>query len=163
MRFGGTGTPGFTSTLFQALAADLANPVTRNQITLLSMDLNRPGVMPYLWQKPNAAPSNTTLNGQTGYTYDANLGYPTIAKNKPVNTPWGAQPPVNYFAQPPAPQYPGDFDVATSWCSTVAALQRVTVNRYGKNLNAPPYYLPSYPDPDADKARQNLAHRFTRC
>jgi hypothetical protein len=126
-RYRGTNSPALSSDLFQQLPHNMSNARTRWLSALRTMDLDKPGLLPYNWK------DMTTLATASDYTFA--FGFPTTA---------GAQFP------PTAPPNKGEFD-ANGWRSKV---YNATANEWRVKLSRD---LPVYPDPSADTERWKMA------
>jgi hypothetical protein len=134
LRSGGTGSEFITSD-FRVLMNNLVldpNPALalkrRNQITSLSMDLDRPSVIPYIWNPNDTVASRrlrmaTNSDGLSVPTVGASIPFPTLLANR------GAQPPAS-----------SEFD-QNSWRSLLAQLGRVNLNRPLRQY--PPFNFPA--------------------
>jgi hypothetical protein len=147
-RYRGTNSPALSSDLFQHLSHNMRNPRTRWLSTLRSMDLDKPGQVPYNWLDMTVAwKASLPLSD-----YRLNFGFPTTAGAKfpPAAT---TIPPQPASAAVPA----GEFD-ANGWRSKV---YNSTLNEWRVQLSR---NLPAYPangnpvgTDAADDARQSMA------
>ncbi len=118
LRAGGTGSEFVTSDLrllMNNLALDPTAALSRkrrNQVTTLSMDLDRPGVLPFIWNPNDADPNNR---------YRLQL-------NTSPNQPLGAAMPFQPLASRGATPAGSEYDPAT-WRSVIAQLGRVNLSR----------------------------------
>jgi hypothetical protein len=146
LRSGGTGSEFLTSD-FRLLMKNLAldtNPAfslkRRNQITSLSMDLDRPSVIPYIWD-PNDTVSTRRL--RLALNIDG-LSVPTVLVSGmafPTLLARGAPPPAG-----------SEFD-QNSWRSVLALLGRVNLNRPLRQY--PPF---NFPAPGAGAVAYDLSN-----
>jgi hypothetical protein len=131
LRYGDSDSLALSSDLMRLLPQNLNNPADvatarrRRELTLLSMDIDRPGVTPWYWN------SNTTSD----YQYTPPNG------NAPPVPPYGPQITFPTLASPPTTPPNGEF--AADWRGLSAALGRIDLNRP----------LPPYPTPDATTAQ----------
>ncbi|MCI0743548.1 MAG: hypothetical protein L0Y72_31350 [Gemmataceae bacterium] len=113
MRFRGTNSPALTSELFRLLPKNMSNEQVQRLVTLLSMDMDRPGLMPYVSYKATDV---------TGYMFDAanpSLTYPYMKS--------GARPGLA-FPTPPGPLPPGT-EFGSDWRSELARFPKINLNR----------------------------------
>lgn len=115
LRRGGTGHQGLTTDLLRLMPNTLARTDIRNQITTHSMDIDRPGALPYIW---------TSTDAGTAYTWPANNGFPTglPAGLGPIAQPFNDIP-TNWANPQPGSEFDANFR------STLASKLRVNLNR----------------------------------
>ena len=93
-RFMGTGSPALTSDLLANLPNNMQNPKTRWLSTLRSMDLDRPGLMPFNWQNIATLNQNPTQLDPTlliNYKYNSNPP-PQLPPGQPGQVPFPPNP-----------------------------------------------------------------------
>jgi hypothetical protein len=133
LRKGDTGGQGLSSDLFLLLEKNLVETgpndpnlarirINRALVTTHSSDLDRPGAVPYVW--------NRALGDPSAYTWSAANGYPVGAT--PITTPFNSIP-TNRSLTPAG----SEFD-PVSWRSQLSSVLRVNLNRS----------LQRYPNPD---------------
>jgi hypothetical protein len=112
LRYGDTNSPALTSDLFRLMPVNLTNPQVRRLVTTHSSDIDRPGILPYIWDPADQA------NAGTKYTLQSlpNGIYP---RGNPITFP-----PLTNRANTPANS---EFDPAT-WRAISAALGRIDLN-----------------------------------
>jgi hypothetical protein len=109
LRYNDTNSPALTSDLFRLMPINLSNPQIRRLITSHSTDIDRAGILPYIWDPTNP---NFTLQIQpNGLIYPSGkpMTFPTLAQR-------GGATPAN-----------SEFDPAT-WRAISAALGRIDLN-----------------------------------
>jgi len=118
LRFGGTGSDMLTSELTRLLPTNLVSGTnatkTRQLLTLLSADLDRPGATPYIWDRLDATTRYKLLG-------DGSAGNPFTLRNNPA-IPF---PAINPVTAPPAGS---EFD-ATTLRYALNLLKRIDLSR----------------------------------
>jgi hypothetical protein len=129
LRAGGTNSEVLTSDIMRLCPTNFANLKTRNLATLLSMDLDRTGATPYIWDPADSTTTPTPryqYTGATGLTFPAPVPYPTANPvTFPALTTRATAPPAN-----------SEFDTNT-WRGVLAQLSRVDLNRIKTTFPAP--------------------------
>jgi hypothetical protein len=168
LRFGGTGSDVLTSDLLRLLPQNLVSgtnaTLRRNQLTLLSMDLDRPGAVPYIWDPATTNQDTVDVPPPANQTNPANASTPNNMNTRYRMVTTGATPqtiptanPIPFPSLSPIPGPPAflqrpvrqqtvqkgsDFDQAT-WRASVASALRLDLNYRVSQLTA-------YPAPDAN-------------
>jgi hypothetical protein len=108
LRYGGTNSPALTSDLYRLLPLNMQNPATRRMITTLSMDHDRPGLSPYIWDPadPNTkytwpTPSTSTYPTAGGLIPGQAIAFPPLAQRTTTPPPVGSDfDPNTWRAEP---------------------------------------------------------------
>lgn len=128
LRYGDTGSPALTSEIFRLVPLNFGNPGSadflkrRNLVTMLSADIDRPGVTPFFW--PGAPPDNN---------------YTSIPNLQRLIPPTGPRVPFSLDPRATLGQ-DTEFGSDRRTSSALTGLRRLDLNRY----------LPPYPQPNPD-------------
>jgi hypothetical protein len=114
LRSGGTGADALAGDLFRLLPNNLNTARTRQLITTVSADLDRPGITPYI---PYV---NDPISGAPVYSYNPARGYP-------IGPPLAVD--MKNFRRPGLAQPAGSEFDANTWRSLAANLGRIDLNR----------------------------------